>query len=151
MFRLTLLLFVSLLLFGCYTSDLSSLEPEMKNHPRIKTFFDEHSEVTVEIFMNNKQSRHVVISDFYRRCPGLGLHEKINIKLEEGSDILLAWYDPEEKKIVCAYSPSDCLEVWSCSYWAPHVCPKNGQKTRSCDDYNSCGTTVSKPPELQYC
>jgi parallel beta-helix repeat protein len=37
---------------------------------------------------------------------------------------------------------SNCVEIWECSDWG--VCEEN-VKTKSCEDANSCGTTLRKP------
>lgn len=41
-----------------------------------------------------------------------------------------------------------CTEDWSCTNWSS--CTSN-QKTRTCTDSNSCGTTENKPAESQSC
>ncbi len=43
---------------------------------------------------------------------------------------------------------SSCSENWSCSDWS--VCSSD-QQTRTCTDSNDCGTTKSKPTEVQSC
>ncbi|MFH0972052.1 MAG: right-handed parallel beta-helix repeat-containing protein [Candidatus Micrarchaeota archaeon] len=45
-------------------------------------------------------------------------------------------------------TPLPCSENWSCTNWG--VCT-NSSQTRACLDLNSCGTTTSKPAELQNC
>jgi hypothetical protein len=41
-----------------------------------------------------------------------------------------------------------CTESWSCTGWGDCV---DGNQTRTCNDANNCGTTVSKPEETQDC
>ncbi|MFH1586454.1 MAG: hypothetical protein ABID38_01200, partial [Candidatus Diapherotrites archaeon] len=43
---------------------------------------------------------------------------------------------------------AQCTESWSCTSWSLCV---NGTQTRTCTDSNECGTTTSKPPEMQSC
>ncbi|MEM2974556.1 MAG: hypothetical protein QW112_02950, partial [Candidatus Micrarchaeia archaeon] len=42
-----------------------------------------------------------------------------------------------------------CIENWTCTEWS--ACGPNNIRVRTCIDRNSCGTTVNKPPEQQYC
>ena len=45
-----------------------------------------------------------------------------------------------------AMTLSGCTENWQCGAWGPW---QNDARTRVCSDLNSCGTTFTKPPELQ--
>lgn len=51
-------------------------------------------------------------------------------------------FEPESQ------SPPPCVEDWACDAWSACV---NNQQTRTCIDYNSCGTTTNKPDETQSC
>ncbi len=42
----------------------------------------------------------------------------------------------------------ECVEDWVCITWSACL---NNQKTRTCTDFNSCGTTKNKPLETQSC
>ncbi len=42
----------------------------------------------------------------------------------------------------------DCNELWSCSSWSDCI---SGNKTRTCSDYNLCGTNNTKPVLIQSC
>ena len=42
-----------------------------------------------------------------------------------------------------------CAEDWQCSEWTD--CSIEGIQVRACTDSNSCGTSVSKPSEIQSC
>jgi PGF-pre-PGF domain-containing protein len=44
---------------------------------------------------------------------------------------------------------SSCSPSWSCTEWT--TCSASSNQVRTCTDANSCGTTVSKPSESQYC
>jgi hypothetical protein len=44
--------------------------------------------------------------------------------------------------------PASCAESWSCTAWSS--C-NNSSQTRTCTDANACGTTTSKPAEIQSC
>jgi len=47
-------------------------------------------------------------------------------------------------------SGTSCTESWTCTaQWS--TCSPSGTKTRTCTDANSCGTTVNKPLEVNYC
>lgn len=42
----------------------------------------------------------------------------------------------------------DCNELWTCSSWSSCI---NGNKTRTCSDYNLCGTNNTRPILTQNC
>ncbi len=42
-----------------------------------------------------------------------------------------------------------CTESWGCTEWSE--CSENSTQTRTCTDDNACGTTLSKPNEMQTC
>jgi len=42
-----------------------------------------------------------------------------------------------------------CKENWICGSWSD--CSGDGKQTRSCNDYNKCGTTLLKPKTQQSC
>jgi len=45
-------------------------------------------------------------------------------------------------------SPADCTSDWHCTSWSECI---NGDKIRSCVDFNLCGTNAGKPDEIQTC
>ncbi len=53
--------------------------------------------------------------------------------------------DPVEIEI---QYPANCSENWQCTEWFACI---NGKETRFCNDLNKCGTTSSKPVEMQSC
>lgn len=45
--------------------------------------------------------------------------------------------------------PPPCTEAWSCDEWSS--CQTDGFSRRTCNDANNCGTSMSKPQELEIC
>ncbi|MFC1754109.1 hypothetical protein ACFL96_12085 [Thermoproteota archaeon] len=49
-----------------------------------------------------------------------------------------------------AYVSGICNENWECTDWKPAVCTTETQ-TRTCQDMNNCGTSISMPEETRPC
>ncbi len=46
---------------------------------------------------------------------------------------------------------ADCVEDWFCTSWQPDLCPADGKQTRTCEDWNACGTESLKPSLTKNC
>jgi hypothetical protein len=58
----------------------------------------------------------------------------------EAYDSIPHWRKVNNYAIIKPYS---CIESWLCTEWTE--CPKKGNQTRECDDWNKCGTETTKP------